>query len=110
MGYNRQKCNRTQAQTNTCRHLGGWNSTTEVRGFEWEMLLCLNVLLLEWCSHVGYISTDQWSSQMLISESCIVNELPMVSTAKPESVLAAIPKEDHSLDDIPVKYLSRQKG
>ncbi|XP_061113709.1 cyclic AMP-responsive element-binding protein 3-like protein 4 isoform X2 [Conger conger] len=48
------------------------------------------------------IELDQWSSQMLISESCIVNELPMVPTPKPESVLAAISKDDHSLDDIPL--------
>ncbi|KAJ8354654.1 hypothetical protein SKAU_G00222210 [Synaphobranchus kaupii] len=48
------------------------------------------------------IELDQWSSQMLISESCIVNELPMVP--KPESVFAAtaIPKDDHSLDDLPL--------
>ncbi|XP_035250914.1 cyclic AMP-responsive element-binding protein 3-like protein 4 isoform X1 [Anguilla anguilla] len=50
------------------------------------------------------IELDQWSSQMLISESCIVNELPVVPTAKSESVLAAatIAKDDHSLDDIPL--------
>ncbi|KAG9345327.1 hypothetical protein JZ751_009873 [Albula glossodonta] len=47
---------------------------------------------------------NEWSSQMLISESCIVNELPVVPTVKPESVLAAaaISKDDHSLDNLPL--------
>ncbi|KAJ8290077.1 hypothetical protein GJAV_G00008460 [Gymnothorax javanicus] len=50
------------------------------------------------------IELDQWSSQMVLSESCIVNELPMGPIAKPESVLAvaAITNDDYNLDDIPL--------
>ncbi|XP_036395166.1 cyclic AMP-responsive element-binding protein 3-like protein 4 isoform X2 [Megalops cyprinoides] len=49
------------------------------------------------------IELDEWSSQMLISESCIVNELPIVPTGKPDGVLAAtsIAKDDHSLENLP---------
>ncbi|KAJ8398467.1 hypothetical protein AAFF_G00427220 [Aldrovandia affinis] len=50
------------------------------------------------------IELNEWSSQMLISESCIVNELPMVPTVKPESVLAAtaIPKDENGLEGLPL--------
>jgi len=32
---------------------------------------------------------DEWSSQLLLSDSCIVNELPVVSAARPHGSLTA---------------------
>ncbi|KPP78571.1 putative cAMP responsive element binding protein 3-like protein 4 [Scleropages formosus] len=49
------------------------------------------------------IELDEWSSQMLISESCVVNELPLVPTGKPDDApsTAAVSEDAHNLENVP---------
>ncbi|XP_066577534.1 cyclic AMP-responsive element-binding protein 3-like protein 4 isoform X2 [Amia ocellicauda] len=50
------------------------------------------------------IELDEWSSQMLIPQSCIVNELPLVPTGKSTSALSvpAASQDANSLDSLPL--------
>ncbi|XP_030638098.1 cyclic AMP-responsive element-binding protein 3-like protein 4 [Chanos chanos] len=50
------------------------------------------------------IELDEWSSQMLISESYIINELPLVSAVKVENpqTVTSVPNEAHCPESLPV--------
>ncbi|KAL4646737.1 cyclic AMP-responsive element-binding protein 3-like protein 4 [Arapaima gigas] len=50
------------------------------------------------------IELDEWSSHMLVSESCIVNELPIVPTGNPDDAPsgAIVSEDSHNLDDLPL--------
>uniref|UniRef100_A0A3B3SMS8 cAMP responsive element binding protein 3 like 4 n=1 Tax=Paramormyrops kingsleyae TaxID=1676925 RepID=A0A3B3SMS8_9TELE len=50
------------------------------------------------------IQLDDWSTHMLMSDSCIVNELPLAPTAKPDGApsTSLICKDDQGLENLPL--------
>ncbi|KAM6910549.1 cyclic AMP-responsive element-binding protein 3-like protein 4 [Xenentodon cancila] len=58
--------------------------------------------------NVVSIELDQWSSQLLLSDSCVVNELPATSTARPPSPDGDLLYPDLQLTDEEQKLLTEE--